>query len=105
MNLSTKRLAEILEFKFPSTVTSWKDATDEVRDMSRICRQIRGISGENAVDFRSIQTPGEWNDRGVASVVHHYDRMDAAEKSTFYSYFRDWIHSWAAAQHKALVKA
>lgn len=80
-------LARRLEANFPPTATCWSQATDEVRDMSRFCREALGLSELHAVDFARCKTPSEWNIHGNASIVRHYTKMTESQRVEFRSHF------------------
>ncbi len=70
--------------------TSWTQATDELRDLSRIARetlQDQGTSVE-AMNFREIKTPAEWNKKSKAFIKGVYKKMTPATKKVFYKYFK-----------------
>ncbi len=60
--------------KFPDDATSWKQATDEVRDISRVARETYNeetlnVSHEDkkamkSLNFNSFTTPSKWNTEG-----------------------------------------
>lgn len=76
--------------KFPSNATSWADATDEMRDLSRLARETLQEQGTNvaALDFRAIKTPAEWNKKSKAFISKVYKKMTPATKKVFYKYFK-----------------
>jgi hypothetical protein len=64
--------------QFPNDATSWKNATDEVRDICRICREnIEEFDGIKltAVDFRSFITPSKWNTKGKKFIANTITKM------------------------------
>jgi hypothetical protein len=87
------KIEKFLE-RYPKDATSWADATDEIRDMSRESREILedcdGIAVE-AVNFKAIRTPAEWNTKGRESILANFDRMSEYTKRDFYASFRDWF--------------
>jgi hypothetical protein len=85
--LTTAELRARLEELFPNSATSWRLATDEVRDMCRHAREMRGVDEEGAVDFRKLTTPKLWNTVGCHGVVSFYDGMTPDEKAKF---CEDW---------------
>ena len=51
---------------FSENATSWNQATDEIMDLARITREYSNDQLDTnilAIDFRSINTPAEWNTR------------------------------------------
>ncbi len=76
--------------------TCWSQATDEIRDMSRrsreILQEVDGIVVE-AVDFRAIRTPAEWNRKGRESILANMEKMSNAALKDLYTFFADWFES------------
>ncbi len=80
--------------KFPKDATSWADATDEIRDLSRESREYLeecdGVEVE-PVDFKACKTPAEWNTRGRESILANFERMRPTTQKAFYERFREWF--------------
>lgn len=80
--------------RFPKNATNWAQATDEVRDMARKARELleeyEGVIVE-PVNFRTIETPAEWNTEGREFILTNFDRMADRTKERFYDYFREWF--------------
>lgn len=76
-----------LEANFPPAATCWSQATDEVRDMARYCREALDLSELHAVNFRACKTPSEWNTHGNASIVRHYTKMTESQRVQFRDHF------------------
>jgi len=76
--------------KFPDKATSWTQATDELRDLSRIARETLQDQGTSVEDmnFREIKTPAEWNKKSKAFIKGVYKKMTPATKKVFYKYFK-----------------
>jgi hypothetical protein len=87
------KIEKFLE-KFPKDATSWRYATDEIRDLSRESREILedcdGITVE-PVDFKACKTPAEWNTKGRESILANFDRMSERTQKDFYESFREWF--------------
>lgn len=80
--------------KFPSDAKSWSQATDEMRDLSRIAREtISEQQGTTvaAIDYQAIKTPAEWNKKSKAFVSKVYKKMTPATKNVFYKYFKQYF--------------
>lgn len=97
---------------FPKDATSWADATDEIRDLSRWSRELLeendGVTVE-PVDFKAIKTPAEWNTKGRESILANFDRMTPATQEAFYNEHREWFEtqapkSWSETRHEELVE-
>ena len=82
--------------KFPTNATSWREATDEVRDLAQASREMLdeydGIKVE-AVDFTAIKTPAEWNTLGRESIMRNYDMMSPRTQMLFFERFEDWFNA------------
>ncbi len=72
--------------------TCWSQATDEIREISRMSRilleEIDGIIVE-AVDFRAIRTPAEWNRKGRESILANMEKMSSADLEDLYTFVED----------------
>ena len=90
-----QKIEKFLE-QFPTDATSWRQATDEVRDLARVSREFLdeydGIKVE-AVDFTAIKTPAEWNTRAREAVVRNYDMMSPRTQMLFFERFEDWFNA------------
>jgi len=73
--------------QFPKDATTWKLATDEVRDISRMSRRylsdMQNIEVP-AVDFTEIKTPSEWNTKSKESIVANIGKMNDTTRKEFY---------------------
>ena len=87
------KIEKFLE-KFPKDATSWADATDEIRDLSRESREYLeecdGVEVE-PVDFKACKTPAEWNTKGRESILANFDKMRPTTQKAFYERFREWF--------------
>ena len=89
------KIEKFLE-QFPTDATSWVQATDEVRDLSRTSREFLADYDDiyvEAVDFTSIKTPAEWNTLGRESILRNYDLMQPRTQILFYEHFEDWFNA------------
>ena len=89
------KIEKFLE-QFPTGATSWRQATDEVRDLARVSREFLdeydGIKVE-VVDFTAIKTPAEWNTLGRESIMRNYDMMSPRTQLLFFERFEDWFNA------------
>jgi len=83
--MTANELETALATKYPIDATCWSRATDEIRDMSRWAREVRSLGEDEAVQFRAIRQPSEWNRRGIASIVSHFSKMNDHQKGVFLS--------------------
>jgi sugar-specific transcriptional regulator TrmB len=93
------KIEKFLE-KFPKDATSWANATDEIRDLSRESRMFLEDLDEvtvEPVDFKACKTPAEWNTRGRESILANFDRMTSSTQRSFYLSNREMFE---AAQPK-----
>ena len=82
--------------KFPTNATSWREATDEVRDLARASREMLDEYDDitvEAVDFTAIRTPAEWNTRAREAVMRNYDMMTPRTQLLFFERFEDWFNA------------
>lgn len=82
--------------KFPTDATSWSQATDEVRELSRASREFLADYDDinvEAVDFTAIKTPAEWNTLGRESIMRNYDMMRSRTQLLFFERFEDWFNA------------
>ena len=82
--------------KFPTNATSWREATDEVRDLARVSREMLDEYDDitvEAVDFTAIRTPAEWNTLGREAILRNYDMMRPRTQMLFFERFEDWFNA------------
>lgn len=74
---------------FDNNATSWRDATQEIMDISRTSREYLEEYDNvkvDPVDFRMIsrtKKPSEWNIEGKASVLNNFDKMSTNTQKKF----------------------
>jgi hypothetical protein len=89
--------------KFPDNATSWKNATDEIRDISRTAKEYYneldlGLSGDklhetNALNFRELKTPSDWNTKGKQHINNIYSKMSDNTKKQFLESIERWTNN------------
>lgn len=89
--LTPEKLATVLKAEFPADATCWSRATDEVRDMCREARILAGVAEADAVDFRMLDTPAQWNQQGADGTVRFYRMLDEQKQRQFCLRFADWL--------------
>lgn len=94
IRLTAASLAQVLEATFPLNASCWSKATNEVRDMCRGARILAGLSEGQAVDFREINSPAEWNRQGIAGTVRFYELLDEDKQQQFCERFEEWLVEW-----------
>lgn len=80
--------------KYPDNATSWAQADDGMRDLSRIAREtINEQQGMNieSMNFREFKTPAEWNKKSKAFVKKVYKKMTPETKKVFFKYFKQYL--------------
>ena len=58
--------------QFPDDATSWKQATDEVRDLARFAADFVSEyerTNIKRLDFNTLKTPSDWNSVGKAYIM------------------------------------
>ena len=89
------KIEKFLE-QFPINATSWREATDEVRELARASREMLDEYDDikvEAVDFTAIRTPAEWNTLGREAILRNYDMMRSRTQILFYERFEDWFNA------------
>ena len=89
------KIEKFLE-QFPVDTTSWRQATDEVCELSRASREFLDEYDDikvEAVDFTAIKTPAEWNTLGRESIMRNYDMMSPRTQLLFFERFEDWFNA------------
>ena len=89
------KIEKFLE-QFPTDATSWVQATDEVRDLSRASREMLDEYDDikvEAVDFTAIRTPAEWNTKAREAVMRNYNMMRPRTQMLFFERFEDWFNA------------
>lgn len=78
--------------KFSDTETSWKGATDEIMDIARWSREhleeLDGIK-QDAVVFKNLKTPAEWNKTGKNYILDTIKKMSDSTQKEFIKYLND----------------
>ena len=85
------KIEKFLE-QFPTDATSWREATDEVRELARASREMLDEYDDikvEAVDFTATRTPAEWNALGRESIMSNYDMMRPHTQLLFHDYFTE----------------
>ena len=74
---------------FGNDATSWRDATQEIMDISRTSREYLEEYDNikvDPVDFRMIgrtKKPSDWNIEGKASILNNFDKMSSNTQKKF----------------------
>ena len=83
------KIEKFLE-QFPTNATSWRETTDEVRELARASREMLDEYDDikvEAVDFTAVRTPAEWNTLGREAILRNYDLMRPRTQLLFYEQF------------------
>ena len=89
------KIEKFLE-QFPTNATTWREATDEVRDLAHASREMLDEYDDikvEAVDFATTRTPAEWNTLGREAILRNYDMMRPRTQILFYERFEDWFNA------------
>jgi rubrerythrin len=76
--------------KFPNKTTSWKHATDEIRDIARTAKEYHNEFSDEKIkplNFRDFKTPSEWNTKGKQYIKNVFNLMNSQAKKEFIKYF------------------
>lgn len=87
--------------EFPTDASSWKYATDEMRDITRTARELYNQvehdfteDDENnpkyikSMNFRNFKTPSEWNTKSQNEIVRIWNLMGNEAKRHFLDYLK-----------------
>lgn len=70
--------------QYPQNATSWRDADDLMRDLTRLARETYNEHNDfvesddgyiESMDFRSFKTPSEWNTKSQNEILRIYNIM------------------------------
>ena len=89
------KIEKFLE-QFPTDATSWVQATDEIRDLSRASREMLNEYDDiqvEAVDFTATKTPAEWNTKAREAILRNYNMMRPRTQMLFFERFEDWFNA------------
>ncbi len=77
---------------YPDDTDTWKNATDEIRDIAREIKLLYNERNEKQIEplnFRKFTKPSEWNTEGKKYIRMVYDKMSDVSKNEFIEYFDD----------------
>ena len=85
---SFKTIKDVESFlsKWKDNETSWAHATDEIRDIAKMTRQYLHEYDEvdvEAIDFKAIKNPAEWNSRGKEYILKNIKAMSNTASAAF----------------------
>jgi hypothetical protein len=80
--------------KFSDNETSWKGATDEIMDIARWSREyleeFDGIK-QDAIVFKNLKTPAEWNKTGKNYILDNLKKMSNGTQKEFLKHLNDML--------------
>ena len=80
--------------KFKDDETSWKGATDEIMDIARWSREhleeFDGIK-QDAIVFKNLKTPAEWNKTGKNYILDNLRKMSNNTQNEFFKHLNDML--------------
>lgn len=95
-----KNIESFLE-KFPNNATSWRYATDEIRDLARSAREIYTeidldllYDEEGApepLNFKKFKNPSKWNTEGKKYIMEMVSKMSDNALKSFYDGYEHWF--------------
>lgn len=85
--LTPDELGRAIALHFPTNAVCWSQATDEVMDMCRAARELARVPDEQAVNFREMASPAQWNTKGTTGIVRFYRMLDAKDRGDFCANF------------------
>ena len=86
-----KSIADIDKYLnlFKNDETSWKGATDEIMDIARWSREhLEEFDGvkQDAIAFKNLKTPSEWNTTGKNYILDTIKKMSDSTQKEFIKY-------------------
>lgn len=86
-----KKIEDVQKYldKFRDDETSWRGATDELRDIARYSREFLDDYDEvtvDALDFKSFKTPAEWNSTSKKYIMDNITKMSKWAQTKFLAY-------------------
>jgi hypothetical protein len=89
-----KKIEDVQKYldKFRDDETSWRGATDELRDIARYSREFLSELDNieiDALDFKSFKTPAEWNTTSKKYIMDNISKMSKLTQTKFLSHIND----------------
>jgi hypothetical protein len=89
-----KKIEDVQKYldKFRDDETSWRGATDELKDIARYSREFLADYDEveiEALDFKSFKTPAEWNSTSKKYIMDNISKMSKLAQTKFLAYIND----------------
>ena len=91
-----KSIADVEKYlsQFKDNETSWKGATDEIMDIARWSREhleeFDGIK-QDAIIFKNLKTPAEWNTTGKNYILSTFKKMSNNTQKEFLKYLNEYL--------------
>lgn len=89
-----KKIEDVQKYldKFRDDETSWRGATDELRDIARYSREFLAEYDNieiDALDFKSFKTPAEWNSTSKKYIMGNISKMSKLAQGKFLNHIND----------------
>ena len=89
-----KKIEDVQKYldKFRDDETSWRGATDELRDIARYSREFLAEYDNieiDALDFKSFKTPAKWNSTSKKYIMDNIGKMSKLAQGKFLNYISD----------------
>lgn len=89
-----KKIEDVQKYldKFRDDETSWRGATDELRDIARYSREFLAEYDNikiDALDFKSFKTPAEWNSTSKKYIMDNISKMSKLAQDKFLNHIND----------------
>lgn len=89
-----KKIEDVQKYldKFRDDETSWKGATNELRDIARYTREFLAELDNieiDALDFKSFKTPAEWNTTSKKYIMDNISKMSKLTQTKFLTHIND----------------
>ena len=89
-----KKIEDVQKYldKFSDDETSWRGATDELKDIARYSREFLAELDDvevDALDFKSFKTPAEWNSTSKKYIMDNISKMSKLAQTKFLVHIND----------------
>lgn len=89
-----KKIEDVQKYldKFRDDETSWRGATDELRDIARYSREFLAELDDvevDVLDFKSFKTPAEWNATSKKYIMDNISKMSKLAQTKFLAHIND----------------
>lgn len=93
-SMKFKKIEDVERYleQFRNDETSWRGASDEIRDLARYSREFLQDFDDieiDPIDFKTIKTPAEWNTIGKKHIMDNIMKMSKHTQSKFFGHISE----------------